>query len=107
MSLTIALVSSSEMPNGHRQATFIFTFDASYPAGGEVRDISSWFSGSPDLVGQGGDDGYVIQDDRGTAALGKVLAFEAGADAAALDEVTATTDLSAVIVKATYVGVAA
>ncbi len=105
MAVTITVQHSCELPNGARQIDGTVTFDSSYPAGGEVFDISAYLSGSPN-VRCSGDDGYEIQHDRGTAAAGKLLAYEAGADTAPLDEVTATTDLSAVICYFQAVGTA-
>ena len=105
MAITIAAANSCELPNGSRQVIFTVTFDNSYAAGpGEVFDVSAWFSGSPDVNPGGGDDGYVIQHDRGTAAAGVLIVYEAGADGAALDEVAGTTDLSALIAKVTVTG---
>jgi hypothetical protein len=64
-------------------------FDNSYPTGGEA--VSFGFT--PDVVVVAPMDGYVFAWD---SANGKVLAYEAGADGAALDEVANETDLSAV-----------
>jgi len=104
VALTISATHSTELPSGARQVAFTVTFDSSYPTGGEVFDVSTWFSGSPHVNPGGGDDGYVIQHDRGTAAAGVLLAYEAGADGAALDEVANTTDLSAVICHVVVIG---
>ncbi len=96
MAMTVTVTATCDLPNGDRLVRGTATFDSSYATGGEVMDLSTQLSGSPTVL-LSGDDGYVPQHDRGTAAAGQVLAYEAGVDAAALDEVAATTDLSAVI----------
>jgi hypothetical protein len=60
--------------------------------------LSTYFlsTSSPNVI-LGGDDGYEAQHNRGTAAAGKVLLYEAGADAAALDEFANAGDASGVI----------
>jgi hypothetical protein len=75
---------------------FQVTLDSSYPTGGEALDFTSLSDFSAvDLVvplNSSSANGYVPQWD---AANSKLLMYEAGADAAALDEVADTTDLSA------------
>lgn len=84
-----------EDPGGDRIRMMVVSidFDNSYPTGGEALDLSGDF---PILLGvftDGGKAGYVPQYDY---ANKKILMYEAGADAAALDEVADTTDLSAI-----------
>ena len=106
MSLTITNNWNQPLTGGARLCSFTVTFDNSYPTGGETFDISGYFQGSPD-VQVTGDDGYVIEHDRGTAAAGKLVArygdYDATADGALID-VANTTDLSAVIVKVLVIG---
>ena len=90
MATTVSVTSVCELPNGERMIRGTGTLDASYAAGGEVIDLSTWFTGSPTVL-VGGDDGYEVQHDRGTAAAGKLVAYEAGADAAALAEAFVST----------------
>ncbi|MEE9366915.1 MAG: hypothetical protein V3W44_09535 [Dehalococcoidales bacterium] len=82
------------------------TLSATYLTGGETLDLSSYFQGSP-LVIPTGDDGYVIEHDRGNAAAGKLLARFANGGAAAgaaLIELTNAVDTSAVICSFIAVG---
>ena len=77
-----------------RLAIYQVTFDNSYPTGGEALTAADLGLSSIEIMKtDGGDGGYVPQFDY---ANNKMLMFEAGADGAALDEVTATTDLSSV-----------
>ena len=103
MALTIANTFVIDSATGARVASFTVTFDNVYPTGGEILDISSWFQGSPDVY-VAGDDGVVVQHNRGTSAAGLLLAYEAGADGAALDQVANACDLSAVITKVLVIG---
>jgi len=96
MALTISITSVDDKNNGDVEISGTVTFDSSYPTGGEVFDISDYISAIKS-ANFSGDDGYVIQHNRGTPAAGVLLAYEAGADAAALDEVADTTDLSSLI----------
>lgn len=105
MALTIAAQSVCELPNSHRLVVFRVTFDSSYPSGGETFDISTWFGGSPFMVGASGDDGYVIEHDRGTAAAGKLIARVSGTTDAPLNDEGNATDMSAVIATVTMIGV--
>lgn len=79
-----------------QEALYEVIFDASYPTGGEAADFTSLAPFSAvDAVGVLGStsaNGYVPQWDD---ANSKLMMYEAGADAAALDEVANTTDLSA------------
>lgn len=70
------------------------TFDSSYPTGGETLTAANFSVGAIKALTGGMNGGYVPEWD---ATNGKLLAFEAGADAAPLDEVANTTDLSAVV----------
>ena len=78
--------------------------DSSYPTGGEAVDFTALAPYSAvDAVLLVGVDagGYVIEYDE---SAGKLVAYEAGADAAALDEVANATDLSAVTVNVLVIG---
>jgi hypothetical protein len=79
--------------------------DALYATSGETLDLSTYILGTDSpVVLLGGDDGFVLQHNRGTSSAGKVLAFEAGADGAALDECGVNTVLSAVISPCIVIG---
>ena len=99
MAVTIAVTDSNDQTNGARRICGTITFDASYPTGGEVCDFSSYLAelldGNLQLGCKGS--GYVPQHDGGSVSAGKVLLYEAGADAAALDEVANTTDVSNIV----------
>lgn len=84
------------------RAQFTVTLDSSYPTGGEAVDFTAGgeFSAIDTVqVESTSANGYVPQWDGSN-----ILMYEAGADAAALDEVAATTDLSAETVLCTVVG---
>jgi hypothetical protein len=82
------------------------TLDSSYPTGGEAIDFPAalgWNSLTGLVsVNSTSATGYVPQWDSGNA---KMLMYEAGADAAALDEVANTTDLSAETMTCLVIGV--
>ncbi|NIP44327.1 MAG: hypothetical protein GWN00_35580 [Aliifodinibius sp.] len=78
------------------------TFDASYPAGGEAIAASDFgLTYLKDLIMSNGEGGYVFAYDK---SEGKIKAFEAGADAGALDEVS-SADLSGEVVGYVAVGI--
>jgi hypothetical protein len=78
------------------------TFDSSYAAGGEALTATTLgFETVALVIAQAEDSGYVAQYDYTNS---KLALYEAGADAAALDEVAATTDVSAVIVRCLVLG---
>lgn len=98
MAATVSAVQVSPLPGGNVLVAGLATLSANYQAAGETMDLSSYLlSSSSPVIVLGGDDGYVPQSDRGTAAANTIQLFEAGADAAALDEVANSTDTSAVI----------
>ena len=79
-------------------------FDDSYPTGGEsVSAGDLGFTAIHMVVCDTESSGYVAQYDY---TNGKIEIYEAGADAAALDEVANTTDLSAVYVRVLAYGLA-
>lgn len=97
MAITLSSVNVSPLGSGLVVVCGLATFDSSYAgSGGEVMDLSAYFDGSPIVIANG-DDGYVVQHNRGTAAAGKLIAYLQDTDGGPLIEVTATTDLSAVI----------
>ena len=109
MAITISVTQSTNLPGGFRLISGTVTFDDSYPTGGETMDLSSYLlsTSSPTVI-INGDDGYVIQHDRGTAAAGKLIAYGTGsANKAALTQQDATTNLSTVICPFTAIGQAA
>jgi len=85
-------------------ALYQVILDSSYPSGGESADFTSLapFSAVDAVFIVGVDaGGYYIEWDESAS---KLVAYEAGADAAALDEVGAATDLSAVTVNVLVLG---
>jgi hypothetical protein len=118
MALTIDVKSRFRIPQGRDGkwegegdiiALCTITFDSSYPTGGEpiaVADVDAGAiaagaalrtvipSGSADQLGAGG---YMPAWDE---TNGTIMMYEAGADAAPLDEVADTTDLSAEVIQA-------
>ena len=79
-------------------------FDDSYPTGGEsVTAGDLGFTAIHMVVCDTESSGYVAQYDYSNE---KIEIYEAGADAAALDEVANTTDLSAVYVRVLAYGLA-
>jgi hypothetical protein len=105
MAVTIDVTSGCELGSGERMIRGSITFDSSYPTGGETVDLSTYLSGSPTVI-VNGLGGYVAQHDGGTAAAGKVLLYEAGADAAALDEFGNAADASAIVCPFVAIGLA-
>jgi hypothetical protein len=84
MAMTVSNVVVSALPGGRVLVAGNATGDTSYATGGETMDLSSYLlTGSTPIIVLCGDDGYVPQSDRGTAAANLVLVYEAGADAAA------------------------
>jgi hypothetical protein len=86
------------------EAVYEVTLDASYLTGGEDMDFTDggeFATVAFVKVESTTFTGYVPQYDLATVSI---LLFEAGADAAALDEVASTTDVSAQIVLCTVVG---
>jgi len=86
------------------EAVYEVTLDSSYLTDGEDMDFTdSGVFTTIDFVKveSATFNGYVPQYDLATASI---LMYEAGADAAALDQVAGTTDLSAEIILCTVVG---
>ena len=77
------------------------TPDASWLAAGEALDLTSYVPVLESIVLDGGSTGYVWQYDHTNK---KLLAFEAGADGAALDAVADATNLSSHTVRITVSG---
>jgi len=88
-----------------QRAIYQVTLDSSYPTGGEAADFTSLapFSAVDCVLVHGSDsaNGYVPQWD---SSNDKLMMYEAGADAAALDEVANTTDLSAETIVVEVIG---
>ena len=98
MALTVEQLGRTNVTGNRLTVALKITFDSSYPTGGEPLDLTTYVE-NIETVGIEVSGGYVFQYDRTNK---KVLAYEAGADSAALDEVTNATNLSTVI---TYVSV--
>lgn len=109
--MALTITSEREVYLGAMRLTYCrVAFDASYPTGGEAFDptddltddfntVLGVFLNNREPVADAG--GYVPAWD---ATNSKILVFEAGADAAALDEVANTTDLSALTCDVLIVG---
>ena len=79
-------------------------FDSSYASGGESLTAANLgMTAIHIVIAQAEDSGYVAQYDYTNSTL---ALYEAGADAAALDEVANTTDVSAVYVRVLAYGLA-
>ena len=98
MALTVEQLGRTNVTGNRLTVALKITFDSSYPTGGEPLDLTTYVE-NIETVGIEVSGGYVFQYDRTNK---KVLAYEAGADGAALDEVTNATNLSTVV---TYVSV--
>lgn len=103
MALTVVAIQDRQRLTNRTLVTARLNMDSSYPTGGEALTANLLTLGTITSVVSVRNDGggYVPQYDDDT---GKILMFEAGADAAALDEVTDTTDLSAQDVIVTVIG---
>jgi hypothetical protein len=98
MALTITVTERVSLPKSFTMVYGQITFDSSYPTNGEAVVYGDFKFGLElaHLQTEGAStNGYVSQWDKAT---GKIQMYEAGADAAALDEVANTTDLSAELV---------
>ena len=98
MALTVAQLGRTNVTGNRLTVALKITFDDDYQAGRMALDLTDYVN-NIETVSIEVSGGYVFQYDRTNA---KVLAYEAGADGAALDEVTAATDLQTVI---TYISV--
>ena len=98
MALTVEQLGRTNVTGNRLTVALKITFDDSYPTGGEPLDLTTYVE-NIETVGIEVSGGYVFQYDRTNK---KVLAYEAGADGAALDEVANATNLSTVV---TYVSV--
>ena len=98
MALTVEQLGRTNVTGNRLTVALKITFDDSYPTGGEPLDLTTYVE-NIETVGIEVSGGYVFQYDRTNK---KVLAYEAGADGAALDQVANATNLSTVI---TYVSV--
>jgi|TARA_B100001964_G_scaffold238822_1_gene305020 hypothetical protein len=106
MALTVATPEGAPtetgVPGNMKFRIVKITFDSSYASGGEALTATTLGFGTVALViAQAEDSGYVAQYDYTNS---KLALYEAGADSAALDEVTATTDVSAVVVRCLVMG---
>tara|TARA_R100001509_G_scaffold128481_1_gene81886 strand:- start:3773 stop:4084 length:312 start_codon:yes stop_codon:yes gene_type:complete len=98
MALTVEQLGRTNVTGNRLTVALKITFDDSYPTGGEALDLTAYVE-NIETVGIEVSGGYVFQYDRTNK---KVLAYEAGADGAALDQVANATNLSTVV---TYVSV--
>lgn len=100
MALTVEQLGRTNVTGNRLTVALKITFDSSYPTGGEALDLTSYVNNIETAMIEGSG-GYVFEYDRTNK---KVKAFEAGADGAALDEVTAATNLSTVVTYVTVSG---
>ena len=100
MALTVEQLGRTNVTGNRLTVALKITFDSSYPTGGEALDLTTYVS-NVESVGIEVSGGYVFQYDRTNK---KVLAYEAGADGAALDEVANTTNLSSTVTYVTVTG---
>lgn len=98
MALTVEQLGRTNVTGNRLTVALKITFDSSYPTGGEALDLTEYVS-NIDTANIEVSGGYVFAYDRTNK---KVLAYEAGADGTALDEVANATNLSSVV---TYVSV--
>jgi hypothetical protein len=94
MALTVEQQGRRNVAGNRLTVNLKLTFASTYATGGEALDLTTYVP-NVENVNIEGSDGYVFSYDR---TNGKVLAWEAGADSAALDQVSgsfsATTYLS-------------
>jgi len=105
MAVTIAYTYNQERNDGLREIEGTVTMTADHTAAGMTMDISAKLSGSPKVKIEG-NLGYVADHNKGTASAGKILVYEAGADADALDAVANSTDISNIVFAFSAVGTA-
>jgi len=85
------------VPGNNKYVIKRIQFDSSYASGGEALTATTLGLESLHImICESEDSGYVAQYDYSGE---KLAIYEAGADAAALDEVASTTDLSALYVR--------
>tara|TARA_B100000900_G_C20283839_1_gene595210 strand:- start:50 stop:361 length:312 start_codon:yes stop_codon:yes gene_type:complete len=100
MALTVEQLGRTNVTGNRLTVALKITFDSSYPTGGEPLDLTTYVS-NIETVHVEVSGGYVFQYDRSNK---KVLAYEAGADSAALDEVASATNLSSTVTFVTVTG---
>lgn len=101
MALTVTQEGRDNVSGSRKTVVLKVVPDASWLAAGEALDLTDWVKTIESISLDGGATGYVWQYDRAGKLL---LAFEAGADGAALDAVANTTDLSTHTVFITVTG---
>ena len=85
------------VPGNNKYVIKRIQFDSSYASGGEaLTPTTLGLESLHIMICESEDSGYVAQYDYSGE---KLAVYEAGADAAALDEVASTTDLSALYVR--------
>jgi hypothetical protein len=100
MALTVAQLGRTNVTGNRLTVALKITPDASWLAAGELLDLTTYVS-NIESVHIESTTGYVFSYDR---ANKKLLAWEAGADGAALDAVADATNLSALSVFITVTG---
>jgi hypothetical protein len=100
MALTVAQLGRTNVAGNRLSVALKITPDSSWLAAGEALDLTTYVS-NIETVHIENPGGYVFNYDR---ANKKLLAYEAGADAAALDAVADATNLSSLSVYLTVTG---
>lgn len=100
MAASVSVVTGPEVPGNRKFVTANVTFDSSYPTGGEAISVASLGLNRLDFMWAVTQDGFVPSWD-GSTLSPKIKLFwvDTTTDGAALAEVPATTDASAVVVK--------
>ena len=100
MALTVAQLGRTNVSGNRLSVALKITPDASWLAAGEALDLTTYVS-NIETVHIESPGGYVFHYDRTNK---KLLAYEAGADGAALDAVSDATNLSSLSVYLTVTG---
>ena len=105
MAATFTVGSVTHLPNGEVLVRGTATLSNVYLTGGETLDLSTWLSGSPLVVANG--DVANVKHNAGTAAAGKLIAYQANGGAAglaALVQAANAADLSGVTCTVVAIG---
>lgn len=100
MAASVSVVTGPEVPGNRKFVTADVTFDSSYATGGEAISVSSLGLTRLDFMWVSADDGYLPQWDGSlTAPKIKLFWVDPNVNPQALQEVTATENVSSVVVK--------
>lgn len=101
MALTVVQLGRNQVTGSRMATTLKVTPDSSWLAAGESLDLTQYVPKIETVLIDPSATGYVWQYDRTNK---KLLAFEAGADGAALDAVADATNLSSTVLHITVTG---